>query len=266
MELMRRICVCALLAAGMAGVAGAQTTSTAPAPKPAPSTSSSTADDGFHVSVAPYLWLAGMSGTVGANGFETTVHESAGDVLSYFNFGLMGAADMRYKRLVMPVDFMWVKLSDDKGAPITEDVDSVKIKLNEDIFTPKMGYRIVDKPNVKIDGLAGLRYWHVGTTLTLQPNPIEGGIYQALNWVDALGGGRFIFQLTPKVSVTVAGDAGGGGANSDYQVVGLFGYKLKKVDLLAGYRYLDVNYRPSTGAVLDLHQSGVIFGVNIPLK
>jgi hypothetical protein len=33
-------------------------------------------------------------------------------VLSYFNFGLMGAVEARYNRIIILVDFMWVKLKD----------------------------------------------------------------------------------------------------------------------------------------------------------
>jgi len=81
----------------------------------------------------------------------------------------MGAADIRYNRILMPVDFMWVKLTDDKGLPIGQavGVTSVHMKLNEDIFTPKIGYRLVSKDRLKIDALIGIRYWHLGTTLKL---------------------------------------------------------------------------------------------------
>jgi hypothetical protein len=84
----------------------------------------------------------------------------------------MGAVEARYERIIIPVDFMWVRLKDNKGIPITDNVESVNVKTNEDIFTPKVGYRVVDKSRFKTDALFGLRYWHLGTTLTLQPTQI----------------------------------------------------------------------------------------------
>jgi hypothetical protein len=54
--------------------------------------------------------------------------------------------------------------------------------------------------------------------------------------VDAVGGARIQAMLSPKLVLTIEGDAGGGGANSDYQVGGLIGWKLKKIILQAGYR------------------------------
>lgn len=224
------------------------------------------ADQGWHVDVAPYLWLAGMNGTVGADGQQGSVHLSASDVLSHFDFGLMGAVESRYKRIVIPIDFMWVKLSDKKGLPVDQEAESVHVQLNEDIFTPKIGYRVIDKPGFKADALIGLRYWHLGTTLNLQPTQVNGGFYGTANWVDAVEGARFEAMLTPKVILTIAGDAGGGGSRLDYQVVGLLGYKLKKITLQAGWRYLAIHKAPGGNAFVDLAQTGVILGAVIPLK
>jgi hypothetical protein len=67
--------------------------------------------------------------------------------------------------------------------------------------------------------------------------------------------------------MTIAGDAGGGGANSDYQVAGLLGYNItKKLVLQAGWRYLDVNYRGSQSFVYDMATSGALLGLTINLK
>jgi hypothetical protein len=259
------LCATVTLAMGVSGAKGQSQNGSA---TPAKSDSSDPADPALHVDVAPYLWFAGINGSVGVLGHDASVHVTARDVLSYFNFGLMGAVDFRYNRIIVPVDFMWVRLKDEKGIPITDDVESVNVKINEDIFTPKIGYRIVDNPRFKTDALIGLRYWHFGTTLTLQPSQVGNSYYGAANWVDAVAGGRFQAFLTPKVMLTIAGDAGGGGSGTrlDYQVAGLLGYKLKKVTLQGGWRYL-VIHKASTGTYFaDLAMTGVVFGVVIPVK
>jgi len=222
------------------------------------------ASQGWHVDVAPYLWFAGMNGTVGALGHETSVHVTAGDVLSYFNFGLMGAVEARYNRVIIPVDFMWVRLKDNTGIPITDDVESVNVKINEAIFTPKVGYRVVDKSRFKADALFGVRYWHLGTTVTLQPT--QARFYGSANWVDAVQGARFQVFFTPKAMLTIGGDAGGGGSRLDYQVVGLLGYKLKRVTLQGGWRYLVIHKKHTGDAFVDMAMTGVVLGVVIPVK
>ncbi|HKV60767.1 MAG TPA: hypothetical protein VJO16_02555 [Candidatus Acidoferrum sp.] len=239
------------------------TPSAAP-PQPDPPNPS---DGGWHFGIAPYLWFAGIHGTVGALGHEGSVHASFHDIFSHFNIGLMFALEPRYNRIVMPLDFMWMKVSDDKALPFEVGPMSVKAKINEIMLTQKIGYRLIDTEKFKVDGLAGFRYWHMGNTLTLHPQ-IGNGFYASANWVDAVGGARFQALLGPKVIFTVLGDAGGGGANSDYQVAGLLGWKFKKFDLQGGWRYMSVNYRPngSVRFVYDMATSGLILGVTIPLK
>ena len=239
----------------------------------APATQNATAadDDHWHIAISPYLWFAGVHGTVGALGRTASVHASAGDVLSKFNIGLMGAVEARRKRFLLPVDFMWIKLSDDKGLPLSPfpGITSIKVKVTQTILTPKAGYRVVDHEKLKADGVVGIRYWHLGQNFSLQPSGLLSNSSQSANWVDVVAGANFTMPLSPKAAITVLGDAGAGGANLDYQVAGLLGYKIKPTVILqAGWRYLDVNYRPngSSGFIYDAAQSGLLLGVTFNLR
>jgi hypothetical protein len=188
-------------------------------------------------------------------------------VLSKLNIGLMGAVEVRYNRVIIPVDFLWIKLSDDKALPIEVVAASIKAKMTESIFTPKIGYRIADTKRWKVDAVFGVRYWHLTTDLTLQPTQIGNGVSRSADWVDAVAGGKFQFAVTPKFVVTVLGDAGGASARSDYQVSGLLGYKVgRKCTLQAGYRYLVVNYRPTGGFIYSTATSGLLLGATINVK
>ncbi|HEY1472016.1 MAG TPA: hypothetical protein VGF61_23450 [Candidatus Acidoferrum sp.] len=250
----------------LAPVASAQSQATMATP--AKADAPDPADQGWHVDAAPYLWFAGISGTVGAAGRQASVHVRAGDVLSNLDIGVMGAVEARYNRIVIPIDFMWVKLSDDKATPLGFVASSLNVKINEDIFTPKIGYRLVSNPRFKADALVGIRYWHLGTTLKLQPSVLGSSFYGSADWVDAVAGAKFQAMLTPKTILTIAGDAGGGGSGTklDYQVVGLIGYKLKRVTLQGGWRYLVIHKQPISGSFIDLAQTGVIVGAVISLK
>jgi hypothetical protein len=223
-------------------------------------------DQGWHVSISPYLWLPGLHGTIGALGHDASVHASFSDIFSHFSFGLMGVLEPRYNRIVMPFDFMWIKLSNDKALPFDVLATSVKVKVNLDMLTQKIGYRVIDDEKVKVDALAGFRYWHTGNTLNEQSSLGDSRFFASADWFDAVGGARIQAMLSPKLVLTITGDAGGGGANADYQVAGLIGWKLKKVVLQAGWRYLTVHYRPSGGTIFDATISGLVLGVTIPLK
>jgi hypothetical protein len=226
------------------------------------------ADDQWHIGFLPYLWFAGVHGTTGVRGFNASVHASAGDLLSHFDIGLMSVLEVRKNRVVLPVDMMWIRLSDSKSLPENVvGVNSIDARAGQFVLSPKGGYRIIDGERLKVDGMAGLRYWHVGARLNFSPI-ILNGVSTSKNWVDALGGGRIQMLLSPKASVTIAGDAGGGGASADYQVLGLLGFKVEKnVILQAGWRYLDVHYRNGgSGFLYDMAQSGATFGATIYLN
>src|SRR5882757_1670600 len=223
-------------------------------------------DQGWHVSISPYLWLPGLHGTIGALGHDASVHASFSDIFSNFSFALMGAVEPRYNRIVMPLDFMWIKLSNDKALPFDVGATSVKVKVNLDVLSQKIGYRVIDAEKFKVDGVAGIRYWHVGNTLNIQSSRNNPEFYASADWVDGVGGAKIQAVLSPKLVLTIAGDAGGGGANSDYQVAGLIGWKFKKFTLQTGWRYLAVNYRPSGGTICDVAISGLVLGMTIPLK
>jgi len=129
-------------------------------------------DNNWHVGITPYLWFTGVHGTVGALNRAVGFHASIGDILSKFNIGFMGAVEARRKRILLPLDFMWIKLSDDKGIPLSPfpSITSIKVKVTQTVLTPKAGYRVVDHKKLKADGYVGLRYWHLGLNLSLQPS------------------------------------------------------------------------------------------------
>jgi len=233
----------------------------------APQPASTKVDEGWHWSVSPYLWFAGIHGTVGSNGRDVSVHASFSDIFHNLNIGLMGVVEPQYKRFGAPVDFLWMKLSDDKGLPFQVGPTSIKVELNQTMLTPKVSYRIVDGELVKVDGNFGIRYFHLGTTLKFEPSGFLPSFYQSENWVDYVTGARIIATPAPKIMVTIAGDVGAGGSDLDYQVAGFLGYKVKpNIILQAGYRYLDVDYRPKSTFVYDTATSGLILGATFNLK
>jgi hypothetical protein len=248
-------------------VAVATDASTSAAPAQAQSSTASDPNDVWHFAIAPYIWFAGMHGTVGVRGYDASVHASFGDIFNYLNMGLMVAAEPRYKKFSAPVDFIWMKLSDDKSLPFQVGPTNIKTKINEDLLTPKGAYRLVDGKMIKVDGNVGIRYFHLGTTLTFVPGTYVSPQYQSANWVDVVSGARIQAALSPKMTVTILGDAGAGGANLDYQIGAFLGYKVKRnVNLQAGWRYLAVDYRPQSTFVYDVDTSGLLIGVTIALK
>ncbi len=238
----------------------------APAPDPVPNpvpqypTGGVTSDD-WRVGISIYGWFPGVHGSVGALGHNASVHESFSDVFHVLKGIIPIAVEADKGRFVMPIDFLWMKLGMDNGIPENDlGQSSINTHLTESILTPKLGYRVVDGEHLKVDVLGGIRYWYLGLNNTLEPSGL--GNSRSANWVDGLGGARFIFPLGDKAALTVSGDAGAGGANLDYQVLGLLNYNFTpKWGMALGWRYLDVDYRPSNHQfVFDMVTNGPIAG------
>ena len=159
------ICIGTLLGFGLFApklmAQNAANTSSGPE-SPAPS------DEGWHLGLTPYLWFAGVHGTSGLLGHEASIHADVSDVLSNFNIGFMGGSELRYNHLLFPVDFMWIKLTDNKALPINESASSLKMVYKQAIFAPRIGYRIVDREKIKVEWQMGIRYWHLNSSISLQ--------------------------------------------------------------------------------------------------
>ncbi len=229
---------------------------------------STASDSDWHFTVTPYLWFAGAHGNVGGpNGGEVGFSASPGDLLSHFRIGLMGVVEPRYKRIVMPLDVFWIRLGSDRALPNTPGQGVANLRATEFFLTQKVGYRVIDQEKIKIDALAGFRYWHFGQSVSFTTNALNFSGSQ--NWVDPVVGGRITGILTPKFVVNIGGDVGGWGAGSqiDYQIFGVVGYRIKPaIALQVGYRYLYFDYRKSSGIYFDAATSGVVAGVSITLK
>jgi len=234
------------VAQGPADLTAATPAATADPPAPAPQQSAAAGtDDGWRGQIAIYGWFPGVHGTVGALGHDASIHVPFSDVFHTLKGIIPVAVEADKGRFIIPIDFLWMKLGVDKGLPFNEvGQTSVNVHLTESILTPKVGYRLLDAERFKIDALAGVRYWYLGQNLALQPSGVDHS--RSANWVDGLGGARITMVLAPKASIMISGDAGAGGSNLDYQVLGLLDLKLtEKLGVGLGWRYLYVDYRPS---------------------
>jgi hypothetical protein len=220
-------------------------------------------DNTWKFDVAPYVFIPGMHGTVGVLGHDASIHVTGSEILSNFNGGLAGFVQARKGRFLLPIDFFWARVATTKAIPENEiGVSSVRAEVSQVIFTPEFGYRVIDGERFKFDTVIGARYWHEGLNLTPRPQNITRS--QSANWVDALGGVRFTYDLTPKVWLIASGDVGAGQSNLDYQGVGTLNFQPKPLlGFFVGWRYLYVDYEQlQTLYTFNVAQSGPVIGLN----
>jgi len=103
---------------------------------------------------------------------------------------------------------------------------------------------LLDVNRGSLDVLGGIRFWHLKTELQFQPGVLPGVDVQASRvWVDGILGLKGKVYLPHTWWVTGYGDVGGGGSNITFQFIGTAGVDIHKhYALLAGYRYLNVDY------------------------
>jgi hypothetical protein len=214
--------------------------------------------------VAIYGWFPGIHGTVGVLGHDAGIHVPFSDIWNSLKGIIPIAVEADKGRFVMPIDFYWVKLATGTATPLTDVTGNyINAHLTQSILTPMAGYRLLDGEHLKIDALGGIRYWYVGQNLQLIGTPVPVPAFvRSQSWVDGLGGARFILPLGEKAAVTISGNAGAGGANLDYQVQGILSFQFTKhLGAGVGWRYLDVNYRPTSHQfVYDTIQTGLLAG------
>lgn len=218
----------------------------------------------WRLDLTPYLWFAGAHGTVGVLGRDASVHASAGDLLSHFNFGLMGASQAQLGRFLINGDLLWIRLSDGRALPFPGlNATSVDVRVGQFVWTSKIGYRLIDRAKIKADANVGARYWHLGQALHLNPSVLGLNVNRSQSWADIVVGGRVEFPLGPKASITALGDVGGWNATAklDYQFAGFLNLKLsQRWTISPGYRYLFVDYRTGN-SIYNMVTPGAVIGL-----
>lgn len=228
---------------------------------PKPQTSS--ADSGWHFAFAPYLFAAGISGTVGARGRQLDIDANFGSVWDHLDIGFMSAFEVRKKRFISFNDLIWVKLSAEKDTP-GRFYSTAKLGINLFIFDPEFGYRLIDSPKGTVDVLGGVRIWSVDTTIDVTSGVLPGfNVSERKTFAAPVIGVRGNYFLTPKFFLAGKFDIGGAGIGADItsQLYGAVGYNITKhVALLGGYRWLQVKYDDSNGFLFDTQMSGLMLG------
>lgn len=206
------------------------------------------ANDAWTFSLSPYLWIAGISGTVGGTASSAPPREikiSFGELFDNLSgIGVMLAGEASYGRFHLVGDLMWLTVAADiKTKGLLFNGGHAKTSVTQ---AELLGlYRFVKMGPYALDGGAGLRLW----SLDLEAR-LNGGILPTAKaditktWVDPIFGLRALIRFSPSWSAALYGDIGGFGVSSDFtwQALATLNYRAADwVDLRAGYRHMEVD-------------------------
>lgn len=220
-------------------------------------------ESGWTFTFAPYFWAAGLSGDVGSFGLPTVdVDMSFGDVWDHLDFAAMAIGEARYQRYSIFADVLYTKLSGSKGTPRGVVADRVNVDAETFAGLLGVGYSVLESGSGRLDIVAGARVWSADTTISISGGLLDGrSESDSATWVDAVGGVKGSYFLTPNFFLTGWGLVGGGGADLDWDVAATVGYKFNDTfSSVVGYRALGVDYS-NDGFVFDVVEQGPIVGL-----
>lgn len=218
---------------------------------------------GWKFTIAPYFWAAGISGNVAQFGLPSVdVDASFGDVWDHLKFGAMAIGEARYDRYSLFGDFLYTKISGSKATPFGVLADEGE--LDTEVFSGLLGagYSVLEGEAGRLDVVGGARIWSVDTEISLNGGLLDGrSESDGATWVDAVGGIKGTYSLTPNVFLNGWGLVGGGGANLDWDVAATIGYKFNdSVSGVIGYRAIGVDYEKDDFE-FDVVEQGPILGL-----
>ena len=251
----------AAVATGLAGSAGAAAAADAICAWSEPV--EYTTPSGWTFTIAPYGWLSGIEGDIGAGGRTVHVDESFGDILSNLDIGFMGVAEARYERFGVFTDLVYARLSESADTPFGILASSVDATTKTLMWTAAGEYRLLDQPDASIDAFAGFRLFSIKNELDFNPPGLLGGlgVSQQETWADPIVGLKGRYSITPQFYLT-SWALIGGGASSDlvWDVMGGAGYQFTdSFSAVIGYRAAAVDYT-NGGFTYDVVQQGPIIG------
>jgi hypothetical protein len=240
-----------LVAAALAGASGVAAAADLSYPAPPPSVVPEI--PAWTVTLAPYVWAAGLKGDIGVGGRVASVDMSFGDVVSNLQFAFMGVGEIRNGRFAVFTDLTFGQLA-----------NSVRAESQTLMWTAGVEYRFVDAPGGHLDAFAGFRVYGLDNSLAFQGGPLNGvNISDNQAWIDPMIGLIGRVDLTDRVFVTAWGMIGGFGVSSDlvWDVMAGLGYEFNQhISAVAGYRASGVNYS-NGGFLYDVVQQGPFTGI-----
>jgi hypothetical protein len=216
--------------------------------------------EGWDLSLTPYIWAPSIDGTVKGNGMGGESEDEGGSALDYLSGAFMLTVEARRGDWALLGDLLWAQFEtegtlDGAGAePFEAKNDELLIGLGAARTLSRGG-------NAQLDGVFGLRYFHVDLSLDLQETSTFDPSAQA-DLLDPFVGVRGRVGGETGLFGSAYADVGGFGVSSDltWQVLATAGWAWSWGDVRLGWRELAYDF-DSSGILYDLTAGGPVLGV-----
>jgi hypothetical protein len=242
---------------------------------PSPMQYETTTESGFEVSIVPfYLWLPGMSGTIGVLGTTVDVDLTPIDILSNLGEFLdvldgvyMGSGEVRYGDFGFVYDVFYLDVSSTTEIDGTIINGAIDVAFSQVMATLLASYRVAESETMHVDLLGGARINNISMDIDVN---IGGGfeLSDGSRWVDPMFGAKGRMDLSPNWYANGTALVGGFGVASDlvWDVSANIGYQWNNwLDIYGGFRGTGTDYK-SGSFVWDVTQYGPVVGASFRLN
>lgn len=210
-----------------------------------------------------YVWGANVDTTSPAG---TSSEIRFTDLAENLEFGFMVALGARRGQWGVLADVIYLDVDDNVEDDLLPGVQLKSLGIEGWIINTVGQYRLLDTGRLNLDVIAGARYlWlEVPTTIRFSA-PLPPGSEKnspSEGFLDGIVGVRGHLQFGDRWYGTYHADVGTGDSDTTWQWLLAAGYRLDRLDVVAGYRYLDWSF--DDGAPLqDLNLSGAFAGIKL---
>lgn len=163
----------------------------------------------------------------------------------------------------MDIAYVDIEFTEDTPSPYFSSISS---RTESWIVSAAGFYRLFEEAGAFLDLTAGIRYWNVDSTLSLQGGALPAQkISNREEWLDPKIGLKGLYPFASSKFYFSGGvSMGGFGAGSDvmWDLSANLGYRWTETfSTIFGYRYLDVDYEKD-GFLYDVAQKGPVLGLS----
>jgi opacity protein-like surface antigen len=209
-----------------------------------------------------YLWGASVGGESASGG---DIDIKFKDLAEDLDLGLMTSLAASKSKWTFEIDAIYLDVEDKGDFELDPVLALDNVELTGWIVTSFVAYNVLEGESGYLAMLAGARYLYLDLDLklgTLPPQPPEKKTFSGSDdfW-DGIVGVIGRVKLSDRWALPYYLDVGTGDTDMTWQVFGGVAYAFEKCELIAGYRYLDWDFKSDNKAFNDLNLSGPMLGV-----
>ena len=205
-----------------------------------------------------YVFAAAIGGET-SNGTEIDV--SFRDMVEDLDMTYMGGLDVKKGKWNLHLDLIYLKVGN-KSVTETPGPTLTKFPLKAWIVSPHVGYNVMKSEQWNVYLFTGARAIRLEPTVGLNDD-IEVSTSDTA-W-DGLVGVKGTYSLDDKWFIAYLADVGTGDTDMSWQTFAALGYRYENFDVIAGYRYMDVEIDEGgtfSEALNSLDLTGPMIGIN----